>query len=432
MIYVNGFYKLHLNMKFNKYLSVNTLIEIVKTSVDAIIVIDNSGLIQYVNQATLFLFLYPKEDLIGQNISILMPQPDKAGHDGYIKKYEDTGKRTIIGIGREVVAQKKNGDKFSCLLSLSEVNSDNQKYYTGIIHDISALKEAEANLKELNTSLEQKVSERTEKLSEVVNRLLTTNNELTQEINLREKAESALKKSEEDLRLSLNKEKELSILKSRFVTMASHEFRTPLSTILSSTNLISKYLELGNTEKLANHALKIKEHVNHLTGILNDFLSLGKWEEGKVSVEITKFSWAPFLEDLKENLTGILKEQQEIVLSYEQGVITSDINLLKNSLINLISNAIKYSDTGKKVWVKSYFRDEYFVIEVKDEGQGIPSADIPHIFERFFRASNALNIEGTGIGLNLVKAYVSEINGEVSFVTEEGVGSTFILTLPQD
>jgi PAS domain S-box-containing protein len=431
MIYVNGFYKLHLNMKFNKYLSVNTLIEIVKTSVDAIIVIDNSGLIQYVNQATLFLFLYPKEDLIGQNISILMPQPDKAGHDGYIKKYEDTGKRTIIGIGREVVAQKKNGDKFSCLLSLSEVNSDNQKYYTGIIHDISALKEAEANLKELNTSLEQKVSERTEKLSEVVNRLLTTNNELTQEINLREKAESALKKSEEDLRLSLNKEKELSILKSRFVTMASHEFRTPLSTILSSTNLISKYLELGNTEKLANHALKIKEHVNHLTGILNDFLSLGKWEEGKVSVEITKFSWAPFLEDLKENLTGILKEQ-EIVLSYEQGVITSDINLLKNSLINLISNAIKYSDTGKKVWVKSYFRDEYFVIEVKDEGQGIPSADIPHIFERFFRASNALNIEGTGIGLNLVKAYVSEINGEVSFVTEEGVGSTFILTLPQD
>lgn len=432
MIYVNGFYKLHLNMKFNKYLSVNTLIEIVKTSVDAIIVIDNSGLIQYVNQATLFLFLYPKEDLIGQNISILMPQPDKAGHDGYIKKYEDTGKRTIIGIGREVVAQKKNGDKFSCLLSLSEVNSDNQKYYTGIIHDISALKEAEANLKELNTSLEQKVSERTEKLSEVVNRLLTTNNELTQEINLREKAESALKKSEEDLRLSLNKEKELSILKSRFVTMASHEFRTPLSTILSSTNLISKYLELGNTEKLANHALKIKEHVNHLTGILNDFLSLGKWEEGKVGVEITKFSWAPFLEDLKENLTGILKEQQEIVLSYEQGVITSNINLLKNSLINLISNAIKYSDTGKKVWVKSYFRDEYFVIEVKDEGQGIPSADIPHIFERFFRASNALNIEGTGIGLNLVKAYVSEINGEVSFVTEEGVGSTFILTLPQD
>ena len=413
-------------------LGIQTLKEIVETSVDAIVVINNRGIMQYVNKSTQLLFLYTESDLIGQNVSILMPQPDKSMHDSYIHNYEATGKRKIIGIGREVKAQKKNGEIFSCLLSLSEVFSEGQQFYTGIIHDISALKAAEENLIELNKSLEEKVADRTEKLSEVVNRLLTTNNELTQEISLRKKAEAALKRSEDELRKSLDKEKELSELKSRFVTMASHEFRTPLSTILSSNNLISKYAAIGNNEKLESHVQKISQTINHLTSILNDFLSLGKWEEGKISIELTSFSWADFLKELKENLNGILKPGQEIVLVFTEESLHTDKNLLKNSLINLISNASKYSGNGKKILVNSYHRDQSFVIEVKDEGQGIPKSDLKNIFERFFRASNATNIEGTGLGLHLVKSYISKLNGEVSFVSEEGVGSTFTLKLPQN
>lgn len=413
-------------------LAFETLKEIVETSVDAIIVINNRGIIEYVNRATLFLFLYIEGDLLGQNINLLMPQPDKKKHDGYLQNYEATGRRKIIGIGREVKAQRKNGEIFTCLLSISEVVSNGQRFYTGIIHDISELKHAQENLLELNKSLESKVSERTEKLSEVVNRLLTTNNELTQEISLRKKAELALKKSEEDLRKSLDKEKELSELKSRFVTMASHEFRTPLSTILSSTNLISKYAAIGNQEKLENHVQKISHTINHLTGILNDFLSLGRWEEGKVQIELTKFLWSDFLNELKESLNGILKPQQEIVLAYSEELLKSDRNLLKNSLINLISNASKYSGEGKKIWVRSFRKDDCFIIEVEDNGQGIPKSDMKNITERFFRASNATNIEGTGIGLNLVKSYISRLNGSLSFVSEEGVGATFTLTLPQN
>ena len=418
-------------MSLNRPLSVQTLKEIVETSVDAIVVINNRGIIQYVNQATLFLFLYQKDDLIGQNVSLLMPEPDKSKHDSYLNKYEKTGKKNIMGIGREVIAQKKNGELFSCLLALSEVNVKDERFYTGIIHDISALKEAQQDLLELNKSLEDKVSDRTEKLSEVVNRLLTTNNELTQEIALRKKVELALKKSEDELRKSLDKEKELSVLKSRFVTMASHEFRTPLSTILSSTNLISKYASLGNEEKLENHVAKIKQTINHLTAILNDFLSLGKWEEGKVTVSLSEFSWSDFLRDLKENLKGILKTGQEIVLVFSEENIKTDRNLLKNALINLISNASKYSAPNKKIIVKSYREGDSFIIEVKDEGQGIPASDQHNIFERFYRASNATNIEGTGIGLNLVKSYISELQGEVSFISEEGQGSTFFVKLPQ-
>lgn len=420
-----------MNQAYNGSPSLEALREIVETSVDAIVVINSRGLIQYVNRAAIFLFLYKQEDMLGQNISMLMPQPDKAKHDGYIRNYQQTGKRKIIGIGREVIAQKKDGSLFSCLLSLSEVNVDNNQYFTGIIHDISALKLAENELIELNKSLELKVQERTEKLSEVVNRLLVTNNELTQEIKLREKAEKALKKSEEELRKSLDKEKELSVLKSRFVTMASHEFRTPLSTILSSTNLIAQYMKVQNPEKVDHHVAKIKNTVNHLTGILNDFLSLGKWDEGKVSVEKTYFSWSELVNEVSQSLQHILKREQYFNLEIEDFKLYTDQHLLKNSMINLISNASKYSKESQEIKISSRCDGNRFIINVEDFGQGIPLTEQANMFERFFRASNVTNIEGTGLGLNLVQSYIQSLGGSISFVSEEGKGSIFTLELPQ-
>lgn len=410
-------------------LSKKTLEEIVETSVDAIIVIDDRGIIQYVNQATLFLFLYQKKDLVGQNVSILMPMPDRASHDRYMNNYKDTGKKKIIGIGREVKAVKKNKVEFSCLLALSEVQLEDKRLFTGIIHDISKLKKAETDLIDLNKSLELKVEERTEKLSEVVNRLLETNNELTQEVTLRKKVESALKTSEYELRKLLDKEKELSELKSRFVTMASHEFRTPLSTILSSTNLVSKYAELGKGDKVEVHLKKIKDNIGHLTSILNDFLSLGKWDEGKVMIKKTSFSWSEFLKDLLESLEGVLKTGQEFKLDIGDEELYTDKNLLKNSLINLVSNAIKYSDEGKAIYISSKLENNYFNIHVKDEGIGIPASEQKDICDRFYRASNATNIEGTGIGLNLVQSYAEALGGVLSLESKVGEGSTFSLKI---
>lgn len=431
MIYITRFFTLWSVMKSETLLSLDTLKEIVETSVDAVIVINYKGIIQYVNQATIFLFLYQKQDLIGQNISILMPQPHQAQHDSYLSNYHTTGKRKIIGIGREVKAKKKSGETFACLLSISEVCINGDKLFTGILHDISALKAAEENLIELNKSLENKVFERTEKLSEVVNRLLATNSELSQEIDLRKKVEEALTNSEEELKLSLNKEKELSELKSRFVTMASHEFRTPLSTILSSSNLIDKYAELEQFEKITLHIQKIKATVTHLTGILNDFLSLGKWEEGKVTIEYSEFEWLPFISNLVGSMDAFLKPQQSIKLDTEACILNTDANILRNSLINLLSNASKYSAAGKTITVKNFSKQDGFVIQVIDEGQGIPLSEQKNIFERFYRASNVVNIEGTGIGLNLVKSYITEIKGKVYFESHPDKGSIFTIEIPK-
>ncbi len=411
-------------------LSKEMLQEIVAFSVDSILVINNRGVIQYINDATLKMFLYEREDLIGQKINILMPEPDRTNHDQYIENYERTRKKKIIGIGREVVALKSNGQKFSCLLSISEVKVDEEVFYTGILHDISALKATEEELIVLNKSLEAKVSERTKMLSEVVTKLQQTNSDLINEVELRKKTEIELENSKDELKKSLEKEMELSNLKSRFLTMASHEFKTPLSTILSSANLIKKYNDIDEDEKVDIHLSKINNTIQHLTTILNDFLSLGKWDEGKIRIQKEAFSFLNLIENVTGNLNTSLKTGQVIKTEVIDVTIYTDRELLKNSLINLISNASKYSKENQEITVSNFVEKENLVIEVKDLGIGIPQNAFVSIFERFFRASNVINIEGTGIGLNLVKNYITILGGEVSFTSEEGRGSTFIIKLP--
>lgn len=415
----------------NSTLSLETLQEIVKTSVDAIIVINQKGIIEYVNLATLLLFLYQEHELIGQNIALLMPEPNKSAHDSYLKNYKTTQQKKIIGIGREVVAQKKNGELFHCRLAISEAEKDGEILYTGIIHDISALKQAEENLIDLNKSLENKVQERTEKLSDVVNRLLTTNKELSKEVSLRKKAEKALKENEQELKKLLDKEMELSELKSRFVTLASHEFRTPLSTILSSTNLIEKYIPLNNTAKIDKHIFKIKSSIQHLNTILQDFLLLGKLDEGKIQIEKSSFNLNDLIHDIIEGFQDILKDGQ--IIQFENNAeitITSDKKLLKNAIINLISNASKYSNEGKAISINLQLQKDVVEITVKDNGVGIPEKELAKVFDRFYRASNVTNIDGTGIGLNLVKSYLEKIKGTIKVESTLNIGTTFTMKFP--
>lgn len=411
-------------------LSKEMLQEIVASSVDSILVINNRGVIQYVNDATLKMFLYEREELIGEKINILMPNPDRANHDQYLDNYHRTGQKKIIGIGREVVALKNDGRKFSCLLSISEVKVEDETFYTGILHDISALKATEEQLIVLNRSLEAKVSERTEMLSDVVSKLRKTNSDLIKEVELRKKTEIELNKNRESLKKSLDKEMELSNLKSRFLTMASHEFKTPLSTILSSSNLIKKYNALNDNEKVDNHLSKIGNTINHLTTILNDFLSLGKWDEGRIKVQKEYFSFKEIIENIISNINGSLKNGQVIKVEIDDVNIYTDKELLKNTLINLIANASKYSKENQEILITGYIENDNILIKVKDLGIGIPKDAFESIFERFFRASNVTNIEGTGIGLNLVKNYITILGGEISFISEEGKGSIFLIKLP--
>ncbi len=244
------------------------------------------------------------------------------------------------------------------------------------------------------------------------------------------------KKAEEDMKRALEKEKQLNELKSRFVSMASHEFRTPLSTILSSSSLVEKYLNKGDTdpgivmENTSRHLKRIKSSVGNLTSILNDFLSLDKLEQGKVEVKQTLFSIDKFAEELIEEIQATLKKGQKIVYKHTGKTdVYMDRQMLKNILYNLISNAGKYSPEDTHIGFTTDLDKNGLKISVTDNGMGIPEADQIHLFERFFRAKNVTNIQGTGLGLNIVKRYADLINGKITFTSKEGEGTTFNLSI---
>jgi len=403
---------------------------VIRTATDGIILINERGTMELVNQAAADLFGYSTNEMTGQNVSMLMPAPRKQEHDSYIRNYLRTGEAKIIGIGREVIGQKKNGTRFPLRLSISEVDYGEHRAFTGILHDLTKEKEYEAEIKKLNTELEQRVADRTEELALAINKLLKTNKQLEYEVEERALAEESIREKERQLRKAYEKERELNRLKSRFVSMASHEFRTPLSTILSSADLIEAYKEEIQQNKRERHTNRIKSAVSNLTGVLNDFLSLSKLEEGKVQPKKSRFDLGEFCAEIVEDLQGMLKANQHIRLNKNlPGVeITLDKKMLKNILYNLLSNAIKYSEKPIDFGVNKV--EQKLNISIRDYGIGIPQEEQQHLFTRFFRAHNVENIQGTGLGLNIVKRYLDLLKGQISFESTQGEGSTFYITIP--
>jgi PAS domain S-box-containing protein len=241
------------------------------------------------------------------------------------------------------------------------------------------------------------------------------------------------KKVEKELFKSIEKEKELNDMKSKFVTMASHEFRTPLSTVLSSVFLLENYTDQELENNKALHLGKIKRSVNNLTELLNDFISLGKLEEGKIKVSYSEVSVRGLLEELIPEMELVRKGNQTIRCEYigEEDNILLDKQLLRSILLNLISNAIKYSSLNDEIKLIATLTDNDLIIKVIDQGIGIPQEEHKHIFKRFYRAQNATNIEGTGLGLNIIKKYVRLMKGTIEFQSKLNEGTTFTVTLPK-
>ena len=378
---------------------------IIETALDGIITIDPKGTIESINSSGATLFGYEAADLIGSNIRMLMPEPYHSEHDGYLQKYLKTGEAKIIGIGREVKGKRKDGTVFPLRLAVSEVKLSGEKMiFTGIVHDLSVEKQAEQKLKAYSEELEEEVRRRTRELA----------------------------KANDQLAQSLQKEMHLNELKSRFVSLASHEFRTPLSTIMSSATLVDRYEGANYLEKRKKHISRIKASVRDLTGILNDFLSLEKLERGKVVPKPSSFSLVELLTEVIEEMQDVAQKGQQILFQNEcaENSALHDKNLFKNILNNLVSNAIKYSPENTEIRVLCRGSDTGFSIWVKDEGMGIPHEEQAHLFERFFRAHNVENIKGTGLGLSIVKEYVELMGGNISFESEENNGTTFHLELP--
>lgn len=237
---------------------------------------------------------------------------------------------------------------------------------------------------------------------------------------------------ENNLKKAQQKEKEFNILRSRFVTLASHEFRTPLSTILTSVFLLENYSGEDYEQEKLSYIDKIKRAVHSLTDLLNNFLSIGKLEEGKIRAEFSDVELKPFLEGILQEVTSIRKVRQDIVFRFgaDYDWVLADRQLLKTIVINLLTNAIKYSPTDEEILLEAEVKDDLMKITVTDKGTGIPEIEQGQIFKRFFRGQNANNIDGTGLGLNLVKKYVRLLKGNIEFTSKVNYGSTFIVRIP--
>jgi signal transduction histidine kinase len=213
--------------------------------------------------------------------------------------------------------------------------------------------------------------------------------------------------------------------------MASHEFRTPLSSILSSASLIEKYSDNIQEEKRKRHISKIKTSVQNLSFILNDFLSLDKIESGNIHHDTLAVDFEEFAGQIIDELSSLMHKNQFIRFHHEgNNIVKFDPNLMKNVLINLLSNAIKYSPDGQDVFLESEFFNNLLRIKVRDKGIGIPETDKNKMFECFFRASNAYHIQGTGLGLTIVKRYLDLMGGTIDYESVVGKGTTFEITLP--
>jgi PAS domain S-box-containing protein len=247
-----------------------------------------------------------------------------------------------------------------------------------------------------------------------------------------QEANTQLQKIELKLSNALAKEKDLNELKSRFVTMASHEFRTPLTTIMSSLSLISRYAENADTEGQVKHINKIKISVNNLTDILTDFLSVSKLEEGKIVNNPEEINLKNFIEDIISEMQSTITERITIAEKYHaKEMAIFDQKLLKNIMFNLLSNAIKFSKASGIIEVVIEELEDSIVIAVKDNGIGISKEDQKNLFQRFFRGYNATHIQGTGLGLNIVAKYAEVMKASLTYESIENKGSIFSLKIPQ-
>lgn len=405
MLYGNNLYKKEYDKELERFEALFNFASI------GILVTNRHGEIVLINDFALDQFGYQRDELMGESIERLMPMRFRGRHEEHRTHFNDNPQSRPMGIGMDLFAVKKDGTEFTVEVSLSQYRHDEGEFVISYINNITERKKTEEKLEKMHNELEHKIAERTQQLTHALEQL-----EL----------------SKQEVMIALNKEKELSELKSRFVSMASHEFRTPLSTILSSAFLVNQYVNTEDQPKRSKHIQRIISSVTLLTEVLNDFLSVGKIEEGGVTVRSNTF-------DIQQHTTAIIQEMQELVqegqkIVYEHkgpAKVKLDPSLIKHILLNLLGNAIKFSGKHGVIRVNTCQKGHIVKLEVSDSGIGISEEDQQHLFERFFRGTNVSNIQGTGLGLHIVSKYAELMNGTITCKSELNKGTTFTVTFLQ-
>lgn len=282
------------------------------------------------------------------------------------------------------------------------------------------------NIRELNMVIELAIfKDRKEK------ELQKLNNELEEKVKQRT---AELYEANKELTKALEKEREINELKSRIVLNVSHGFKTPLTSILSSAQLLQIYAEKEHPmkQKITKHAFKIEHSVRALNNLLTSVLFFGKADENKLEFRPKKIFSAAFVKELLDTVKAGI--DNEVTIKTEVGelpkTITSDPELIYQVFENLLSNAVKYSRDGKQVEFKLSFAANKLLAQVTDKGIGIPKSEQSKLFDRFFRAKNVGIVEGSGLGLSIVKKCLDVLNGEITFESEMDKGTTFFVSIP--
>ncbi|MCA9484311.1 MAG: PAS domain S-box protein [Nitrospina sp.] len=353
--------------------------------VNPVIIIDRTGRIQAVNPATRQVFGYTDDELLGQNVRVLMPEPYRSEHDGYLQNYFNTGKGKIIGVGRDVVALRKNGEEFPINLAISRMDQESGTFFVGVVTDISSHIKLQRELRVAHA----------------------------QALESQQEAEAA------------NQSKTL------FLANMSHEIRTPMNAVLGYAQVLQRNESISTAgQKQLQAMIRSGEH---LLFLINDILDLSKIESGKMDLNVATFDLSLLVKDVLHILKPRFQKKQ---LEYELNYFTDKIfdvqgdeGKLRQSLINLLGNAIKFTDRGKIVLEVRNPKPEHFLFLVKDTGCGLAPDELAVVFETFAQTEEGRKRGGAGLGLSITKRQIALMGGQLAAQSRAGEGSTFYFSL---
>lgn len=390
------------------------------------LLLDPNGQIIQINTSLTLLLGHTSDSLLGQSFDFLCQ--NTKNNSKLALNWKEASKI------QEWLFYQKDGQGLSLRCSVQPLVQEAKTLYLVLLIPRTELRPLNDYLAQAEAHLEAAVNHRERDLQQALERLQQHQHDLEQEILERQAMEQQLLEAQAKIQSALDRSRELSDLKTRFIGTASHEFRTPLSSILSSAALIERYTTTEQQEKRLKHVNRIKSSVKNLTHILEDFLSLSSLEEGKMKQHQQSFDLKELLKAVLEEVKVMAKSKQQFELQQEEKNISLNTNIqaLKNILLNLLSNAIKYSPEDALIKIYSRIQHKQVIISVEDNGMGIPKEQQKHLFTRFFRADNATAIQGTGLGLYIVKKYLESLKGSIDFESVEGQGTTFTIQFPQN
>lgn len=390
-----------------------------------IFIVDQDTNIVALNAVAEKMFGYEKGELLNQSKDILLPKRYLSTHKNqlnYFTNQINKGKKTR---GLYLFGLTKNNTEFPLEISINSFTIYEKKYLMALVIDMTIRSETEKKIDSLTVDLTEKVIKGTAELQNTINQLKEVNRNYKKELKRRIEIENKLKKA-------LQKEKELNELKSKFLSLVSHEFKTPLSGILTSAILLEKYQLTKDQDKRDKHLKTITNKVQYLNNILNDFISLERLDSSNENYKFKNFNLSKVINEVVYNANMLLKSGQRIniPLNSSDYMLHQDEKILELILSVLIYNAIKYSPENSEIDLEISRNTNNIIFTIKDQGLGIPKNDQKFVYNRYFRAENVLNIQGTGIGLNIVKEHLKNLGGSINFMSTENKGSVFFVELP--